>query len=154
MREIGKIVSIEREKLSLVLETGTGCSSCDVVDKPDTAMGCHACSLFGSKKMKTVDAVNRSNLPLKVGDLVVIYLDPKKTIFAAFLLFIFPLLAFLACYAAATLFAPAPAESVKILVGAAGFAGAYLLLFLRRMFRKMKDWPEVVEKFDPQRDGR
>src|SRR4030042_3198694 len=150
MREIGKVVSIEREKLSLELVTEAACASCDVEHKPDSRSGCQACSLFRSKKIKTMDAVNRKNIPLAVGDRVVVFLDPKKTVFAAFLLFIFPLLAFFACYTAAPLIASAPVESVKILAGAAGFVGAYLLLFLRRMFRKMKDWPEVVEKYNPE----
>jgi positive regulator of sigma E activity len=150
MREIGRIVRIEREKLSLVITTDESCATCGGGSGENGATGCKACSLFGTKSAKTIDAINRKDLPLREGDMVVVYLDPKKTIFAAFLLFIFPLLVFLGGYAVPTLAAPPPAESVRIICGVAGFVVAYLLLFLRRLVRKAKDWPEVVEKYEPR----
>jgi positive regulator of sigma E activity len=153
MKEIGRIIRIEREKLLLALESEAACASCDVDKGKEAAVGCQSCSLFGSGKPRTLDAVNRKGLSLSVGDRVVVYLDPKKTVLAAFLLFIFPLLAFLTCYILVTLIVSQPAESVKILAGAAGFVAAYLFLFLRRTIRKMKDWPEVIDKYESGRNG-
>jgi positive regulator of sigma E activity len=153
MREIGKIVNIEREKVSLAITGDEACASCGGGMTSDGAAGCPGCSVFGSKNVKTIDAVNRKHLSLDVGDMVVVYLQPRKTVWAAFLLFIFPLLVFFAGYTVLGWLVPPPAESVKILCGVAGIAISYLVLFLVRKVRKTKDWPEVVGKYDPE-DGK
>ena len=150
MREIGKIVSIEREKISLAITGDETCASCGGGNAADGAAGCPGCSVFGSKNVKTIDAVNRNHLSLAVGDVVEVYLPPRKTVWAAFLLFVFPLLVFFAGYAAAGWLVPSSADGVKIICGAAGIAAAYLALFLVRRVRKTKDWPEVVGKYNPE----
>jgi positive regulator of sigma E activity len=153
MREIGRVIKVERGMVTLALESKQGCSACTAnSDAADRARllgsegGCPVCAAFTSDRANTLEALNRRELSIAPGDRVVIYLDPKKTVMAAFFLFVLPLIAFVLGYAALALLGPGLPDEARIIGGTVGFALAYVVAFIRRLIRKTKDWPEVVEK--------
>ncbi|HEQ72415.1 MAG TPA: hypothetical protein ENN69_07990 [Spirochaetia bacterium] len=149
MREIGHIIRIENEKISLVVETSADCASCGVPQGNGVTHGCTSCTMFASKKKRTLSAVNRRGLSLAVGDRIVVALAPGKAILQAFLFFIFPLLFFLAGYGITALADPGSPEVIQVVSGLIGMAAAFLLVVVVRIVRHTKDWPEVVAKEGP-----
>jgi positive regulator of sigma E activity len=145
MKEIGRVTEVGRGTVTLALESESACSGC-AARGGEPAAGCPVCAVFSSEKLKTIDAVVRGGLALAVGDRVVVYYDPKKTAATALLVFVLPLAALLLGYGAVALLRPSAAEAWRFLGGAAGFALSFLFVFLRRLVRKTKDWPEVIEK--------
>ncbi len=162
MREIGRVISLEGEVVSLALENEPACAGCAIRPAGDgrepgasageetravaDLSGCPVCAAFASGKTNTLKAVNAGNLPLQAGDRVVVTLEAKKTVTAALLLFVLPLAAFMIGYASLLVLSPSTPEEFRLLGGAVGFALSYLFVFVRRLIRKKKDWPVVVEK--------
>ena len=113
-----------------------------VVLCPDEACeSCAACAAFGRNKPQAVKTFNSSNLALKPGDFVEIYMAPGRTVKAAFMVLILPLVFFFGVYTAVGRLG-VDAEGLKILAGAIGFGAVFLLNYVTRGNRK--DLPEVV----------
>ena len=152
MTEIGRVISLERGIVSLALENETACGGCAVRPVGDgqgpasPASVCPVCAAFGHDKPRTLAAVNSAHLQLAVGDRVVVFLDPKKTVAGAIFLFVLPLSAFLLSYAALLILMPSAPDEARLLCGAIGFALSYFFVFMRRLIRNRKDWPVVIEK--------
>jgi positive regulator of sigma E activity len=151
MRETGRVIEVEREKIVLALESDTACTACEFAEMGGGAAGCPACGLFSQGGTKTLDAVNPRHFPLAVGDRVTVFLAPGKTVVAAFFFFVLPLVLFIFGYGAAAFIWPASAEAVKTIAGAGGFIAACVIAGLRGILRRKRDWPEVIEKRMPNR---
>jgi len=153
MREIGRVTSLERGIVHLALENELLCSGCESGPEGTRAAGgraagCTVCGALAGDRQRTIQADNPSRLPLQVGDRVVVTLDNKKTVWAALLVFVLPVAAFLLGYAALLVALPSVQEGTHLLGGAAGFGLAVLIAFVWRLARKKKDWPQVIEKVE------
>lgn len=109
---------------------------------PDEACeSCAACAAFGRNKPQVVKTMNTRSLPLKPGDFVEIYLATGRTIKAAFMVLILPLVCFFALYAGIGRLGVA-SEALRVLAGSLGLAAVFGLNYLSRGNRN--DLPEVV----------
>ncbi|MCK5153155.1 MAG: SoxR reducing system RseC family protein [Spirochaetales bacterium] len=132
MTEQGKITDINGEEIIL------SCSS--------LSGGCKSCSgnSFCSTNGKVFSALNGENINLKSGDTVEIYLPPGQTIFAGFMVLIFPLLSFILFFAAGSwLFNGS--EGLGILSGLAGLAAGFYITYKYNQISKQKNTPQITK---------
>jgi len=132
VEEIGKIVSINGQLVKVEIEPKGACSHCSakVICNPS------------GNKMYT-EAINERGA--KVGDTVRLEMNPRSVIFAAFLIFIFPIIAFGIGFAILRLITKT--DSVSVL-GGIGFLVIYFLFLKRldeRISRGKKFKPIVTE---------
>lgn len=107
---------------------------------PDEACtSCAACAAFDRNKPQVVRNRNPRDLALAPGDFVEIYLAPGRTIRAAALVLILPLVLFFAAYLAAGRWGLS--EPLRVGAGATGLAAAFVFNFLRR--GSPADLPEI-----------
>ena len=129
---------VERAIVSKVEENGV----IRVIMCPDEACeSCAACAAFDRNKPQIVKTFNASDLPLKSGDFVEIYMATGRTIKAAFMVLILPLIVFFSLYMGSGR-AGMGSEAVRLLIGAAGLAVVFGLNYLRR--GNPKDLPQVL----------
>ncbi|MDC7241504.1 MAG: SoxR reducing system RseC family protein [Spirochaetales bacterium] len=103
---------------------------------------------FWNVKERTFPAENPENFSLEKGDMVEILVDPMDSIKAAFMIFILPLIVFLAFYGAASLF-----TSVEGLLYLAGVIGLCAGLGFNGVLRKLKGpgrLPVIQKKMTPE----
>ena len=103
---------------------------------------------FWKVKERTFPAENPENLFLLKGDMVEILVDPGDAIKAAFMIFMLPLLGFLAFYGVASLLTSI--EVVLFLAGVLGLAGG---LGFNGLLRKVKGpgrLPVIQKKMTPE----
>ncbi len=96
---------------------------------------------FWKVKEKNFPARNGKSLEIHEGDMVEILVDPRGAIKAAFLMFIFPLLCFLAAYKVGELFFSI--EPLLYLIGVGGLAGGFGLIALMRKIKGPGEMPEI-----------
>ncbi|MCK5673268.1 MAG: SoxR reducing system RseC family protein [Spirochaetales bacterium] len=132
MTEQGKITDITGEEIILSCSSLTG--------------GCKSCSgnSFCSTNGKVFSALNGENINLKSGDTVEIYLPPGQTIFAGFMVLIFPLLSFIVFYVAGSwLFNGS--EGLGVLSGVLGLAAGFGITFQYNKISKQKNTPQITK---------
>jgi len=110
--------------------------------------GCTLCLLGRPEAKTTIEAENRRNLPVEVGDTVEIFLSPAKAIKAAFFILILPLLLFLALYGVGKELIGIESEGANVLIGASGLIGGLLLNLAAKKLRRAPDLPEVTRIVD------
>jgi len=131
MTEQGKITDIIGEEIILSCSSLTG--------------GCKSCSgnSFCSTNGKVFSALNGENINLKSGDTVEIYLPPGQTIFAGFMVLIFPLLSFIVFFVAGSwLFNGS--EGLGVLSGVLGLAVGFGITFQYNKISKQKNTPQIT----------
>lgn len=132
MREIGTIVKIKGDIVTLKFQQSEACESCG--------------SSFCNTKDRVFEAKNSKNLPLSEGETVAVYLPTGKTIGASFMLLIFPLLLFILLFLGAGNVFPESGEGLQALAGLAGLGIGFGISIFLRKFRKTSDMPEIIEK--------
>jgi positive regulator of sigma E activity len=109
---------------------------------PDEACeSCAACAAFDRNKPQVVKTSNPGGLPLKSGDFVEVYMATGRTIKAAFMVLILPLICFFALYMGSGRLGLG-SEAARVLLGAAGLAAVFGYNYLRR--GNPKDLPQVL----------
>ena len=105
---------------------------------------CESCSSsFCSVKARTFQAAFASDVRVKVGDDVEIFMPPSKAIGAGFLVLIFPLLVFIGVYLA---FGFLENEAAQVGAGLGGLAAGFGLVFLIGR-RQTHELPRIVRVF-------
>jgi sigma-E factor negative regulatory protein RseC len=132
MTEQGRITDINGEEIILSCSSLTG--------------GCKSCSgnSFCSTNGKVFSALNGKNIDLKSGDTVEIYLPPGQTIFAGFMVLIFPLLSFIVFYITGSwLFNGS--EGLGVLSGVLGLAAGFGITYMYNKISKKKNTPQITK---------
>jgi len=132
MVEQGKITDINGEEIIL------SCSS--------LSGGCQKCkaSSFCSTDGKIFSALNGKNIDLKSGDTVEIFLPTGRTVFAGFMVLIFPLLSFIVFFAAGSwLFNGS--EGLGVLSGVLGLVVGFGITFQYNKISKQKNTPQITK---------
>lgn len=131
MIEQGKITAINGDEIVL------SCAS--------LSEGCKNCSgnSFCSSNGKVFSAINDKEIDLKSGDTVEIYLPPGRTVFAGFMVLIFPLLLFILFFAVgAWLFNGS--EGPGVLSGILGLIVGFGITYLYNRLNKQKNTPHIT----------
>jgi len=115
--------------------------------------GCTLCLLGRPESTVAIEAENRRNLPVEIGDIVEIFLSPAKAIRAAFCVLILPLLLFLALYGLGKELVGIESEGTNVLIGACGLIGGLLLNLAAKKLRRDPDLPEVTRIVDAVSDA-
>ncbi|MDH4127908.1 MAG: SoxR reducing system RseC family protein [Spirochaetota bacterium] len=137
MKEIGQVVEINGNKLTLLLDPSSNCGSCN------------SCSSGGNSKNKSICLDNTINA--KLNDLVILSLSPSKGIFISIILYVFPILMLILGYFVGNYFDDESdihtTESYLAII----FSFIFLLLglliiyfFDKLMYRKNKLSPKIV----------
>jgi len=131
MLEQGKITDINGEEVIL------SCSS--------LSGGCKSCSgnSFCSTNGKNFSALNEKNIDLKSGDTVELFLPPGQTIFAGFMVLIFPLLSFILFFITGSWIFYG-SEGLGIISGILGLAAGFYITFLYNKVHKRKNTPQIT----------
>ena len=111
--------------------------------------GCQSCAAHGfcgGVNDKTFEAWNLHDLELEPGSSVEVNLPTGKTIGAAFMVMIFPLiLFFLFFYGAGRLFGN-PGEGIQVIGGLVGIAAGFGINFVINRKPNKKNMPEITRK--------
>ena len=131
MTEQGKIKTIKGDEIIL------SCSSLNG--------GCKKCSAssFCSTSGNEFSALNDNKIDLKSGDTVEIYLPPGQTIFAGFMVLIFPLLSFILFFAVGSWIFNS-SEGTGVLFGISGLAAGFGITYLYNKMSKQKNTPRIT----------
>ncbi|MEA1911226.1 MAG: SoxR reducing system RseC family protein [Spirochaetota bacterium] len=131
MTEQGKITDINGEEIIL------SCSS--------LSGGCQKCkaSSFCSTDGKIFSAINGIDIDLKQGDTVEIYMPTGQTIFAGFMVLIFPLLSFILFFITGSWLSNG-SEGLGILSGILGLAAGFGITFYYNKINKRKNTPRIT----------
>jgi len=89
---------------------------------------------------------DKLGLDLKTGDCVRVYFSPGKTIFASFMVLIFPCLLFIFFYFTLGALFSVESQVVRALFGVAGLAAGFGISLLLKKRRGVEDLPEVSKK--------
>lgn len=130
MKETGIVNKVDGNRVTVGCGAEQSCSSC-------SGGNC------GSRK-RLYEAVNVDGLKVEIGDLVEIYLDTRKAVASAFMVFILPLLLFAAGYLVAKAFDGTGGEGFLALGGLLGLAAGFGISFLYSKGRKAKDMAIVT----------
>jgi len=132
MTELGEITDIDGEEIVL------SCSS--------LSGGCKSCSgnSFCSANGKFFTALNEKKINLKSGDTVEFYMPPGRTIFAGFMVLIFPLISFIAFYGLSTAFF-GNNEGIGVFSGILGLAAGFAITFYYNKVNKRKNTPRITK---------
>ncbi|MCB5231247.1 MAG: SoxR reducing system RseC family protein [Sphaerochaetaceae bacterium] len=137
MYEYASVISVENNDTINV--------SCDT----SACQGCKA-GAFCQTKGKSFKAANSNQLPIDIGDMVEIYLPPGKTVFAAFMALLVPLLLFPVGYYLGEALAPSSSEIVKVLFGVLGMALGFLISRIFSHFKAKDYTPQITRVIDPK----
>jgi positive regulator of sigma E activity len=145
-------VSVEREERGVVIGAGGGRAHVRIARSME-CNDCHGCRLFQKDELVIIEALDR--LGVSAGDSVRVGTEGASALKAALLLFVFPLVLFLAGYAAGAALAPAlgiptASERLGVAVGAVCFCGAFLMLrlFTRGRAGAPAERSVILEKLD------
>lgn len=116
-----------------------------VMIEHDCQEACLHCSQKDKKESLLV--YNKSHLVLKPGDKVEIYAAPAKTILAGFLVFIVPLLLFIAFYFAGHLLFKSRDDLIPFLCGISGIVFGFLLNVGIKLIRRQEELPEITKVY-------
>ncbi len=132
MTELGKITDINGEEIVL------SCSS--------LSGGCKNCSgnSFCSANGKSFSALNEKHFNLKSGDTVEIYLPPGRTVFAGFMVLIFPLISFIGFYGLSTAIF-GNNEGIGVIFGILGLAAGFAVTFYYNKVNKKRNTPRITK---------
>ena len=114
----------------------------------DSCQACAAHGFCGGVNDKTFDAWNSHDFELEPGNQVEVHLPTGKTIGAAFMVMIFPLLLFVVFFYAAKFVIPGAGEGIQVIGGLAGIAAGFGLNFLINRKPKQSSMPDIVKKLD------
>lgn len=134
MLEKARVIKIDDDVVSLACSDGEGCSSCA------------AHGICGGVNDRTFEAVNSDRLELAPGDTVEVLLPTGKTIKAAFMVMIFPLLLFFVFFYGAGRLIESAGEGIQVLFGVAGIAAGIGINFLSNSKSRKKGMPEITRK--------
>ncbi len=132
MTENGTVKKIEGKIVTITCGNKELCSSCK-------ASICTA-------KGREFQALNSKGIPIQEGDIVDIFLPPKRAIASAFIVLIVPLILFIALYILSGRLFGIQGEGMKIVVGLAGIAIGFGISYLYSKMRKQVDYPEIIQK--------
>ena len=132
MNENAIVYEIQDDKIKVVIENG--CSE-----------SCLHCSQ-GIKRQSFL-VHKKPDLMLKIGDRVEIYMAPQKTILAAFLIFIVPIILFFIFYFTGKIISGAGDELIPFFCGLGGIGAGFLLNFIIKVLRKQEDLPEIIKVY-------
>jgi len=129
MREEGTVVAVKGEAVVVELAPRGGCGRCRLC-------------IPGPAGMMRVEAENKDRAG--IGDRVVLDIDDRRQLRAAFLVYILPVAGFMAGYAVAAMFSPS--EGAGLAAGLSALAGVYLAVryYDRRITRRGEMWRKVV----------
>lgn len=122
MKQIGIVEKIEDGMLRVRIKRATACGE-----------NCASCSGNCKATDQVVTAVNKAGA--KVGDNVLLEMNSKNVLLAAFLVYILPLLVLFCVYA--VVYAMTKSEGMSTLAGI--FAMLFIFFFVRILDRRLKD---------------
>ncbi|MGE5557726.1 MAG: SoxR reducing system RseC family protein [Bacillota bacterium] len=141
MEQIGVVKELEDGMALLVMERHQSCNKCG------------ACMIGGAPHLELWLS---NKIKAEVGDRVVIYIPEGRLLRLAFMVYILPLLFFLAGYILGTKVWPRPAhgEAGSIATGILSAAAFYcwIYFFDRRFGRKAQNQPEIVRIISEHRE--
>ncbi len=113
---------------------------------------CKSCSGSGfcNIKIREIEVRNPRNLEVHPGDTIEIYLPPGKTIFAGFLVMIFPLLLFGLFFMLTGRIFPGTGEGIRVLAGVAGITAGFLISWAYSKLTNSRNIPEIVKVTDQE----
>jgi len=136
-----------REKVTILKVDGRILTvRCSAVDQCASCAGRGFCS---APKERQFNAVNRYGLPLRPGQQVEIVLPAGKTIGAAFMVLILPLVLFCVLFIAGGRLFGIVHEGEKALLGLSGLAAGFGLSLLLNRNRKERNMP-YVDRPEPE----
>ncbi len=134
MLETATVIKINNNTVTLTCSDSEHCNSCA------------AHGVCGGTQDKTFEAWNSQGFDLEKGGRVEVYLPTGKTIGAAFMVMIFPLLMFFAGFYGVSIFFPEPIEGVRVLAGVIGIAAGFGINFLINKKPSKKNMPQITRK--------
>ncbi len=126
MTERARVIEIHEDSAMLECFENSGCESCS--------------SSFCNVKVRTFQAAVTSEVRVKIGDQVEVFLPPSKAIGAGFFVLIFPLLLFVGVYLA---FGFLENEGAQVGAGLGGLVAGFGLVYLIGR-RRRHDLPRIV----------
>ena len=132
MRQKGTIRELHDDHIVVGCGTTGGCQSCSSV----------FCSEKEGEDESVFQVSNPKGIDLNIGDDVEIFLDPRRTIAAGFLVLILPLILFGAGFLIASRYTDL--ELVQALVGILGLGVGFFIGYLRKKASGDRDLPEIV----------
>lgn len=135
MKELGRVIKIKGDEITVHIIRDSDAKSCDG--------NCASCKGQGPKgEMKVL---NSRKLGVEEGDIVEIYYPPSKTIAAAFMILILPLIFFILFYYGANILFPGIEEVGSFLAGTGGIAAGFLLNLIFSKIRKNRELPYITK---------
>lgn len=134
MKVIAKVVSFNNETAQLSCPDSKGCGSCS------------AHGICGGAKDRSFNAYSPEITQLKKGDTVEVLLPTGKTIGAAFMVMIFPLILFFVFFIATKMLLKSPPDWLSVLAGTIGIAIGFIINFLKNLTQKKSSLPRIIKK--------
>ncbi|MDC7124765.1 MAG: SoxR reducing system RseC family protein [Spirochaetales bacterium] len=134
MTETAAVIEVKDDVAILACPDSESCSSCA------------AHGICGGAKDRQFEAFNINQINLEKGDVVEVLLPTGKTIGAAFMVMLFPLILFLLFFGATGLILENPEEGVKVLSGVVGLAAGFGINLLLNRKQKKKNLPQIIKK--------
>ncbi len=135
MLEKATVIRINNDVVTLACGDSESCQSCA------------AHGFCGGVNDKTFEAVNINGYELEPGSKVEVFLPTGKTIGAAFMVMIFPLLLFFVFFFGIRLLLESAGEGIQVLSGLAGIAAGFGINFITSRKAGKKGMPEITRKF-------
>ncbi len=136
MTELVKIKEIEGSRV-LCTCTTSACKSCS---------GSGFCNI----KIREIEVRNPKGLEIHPGNTIEIYLPPGKTIFAGFMVMIFPLILFGLFFMITGKIFPGTGEGIRVLAGVAGIAVGFLTSWGYSRITNSRNIPEIIKVTDQE----
>ena len=132
MRQKGTIRELHDDHIVVGCGTTGGCQSCSSA----------FCSGKEGEDESVFQVSNPNGIDVDIGDDVEIFLDPRRTIAAGFLVLISPLILFASGFIIASRFTDL--ELVQALAGILGLSVGFFVAYLRKKASGERDLPEIV----------
>ena len=132
MRQKGTIRELHDDHIVVSCGTSGGCQNCSSL----------SCSGKEGADVSVFTVSNPKGLDVDIGDEAEIYLDPRRTIAAGFLVLILPLILFGAGFLGTSRFTES--EILQALGGMLGLGAGFFIGYLRKKASGDRDRPEIV----------
>lgn len=118
----------------------------DVVTVSCGADACKSCTTsFCGAKGRSFPAINETGAVLAKDDEVTVYAPPGRTVFAAFVVLILPLVLFVGGYFAIGAIAPSAGDGARILGGIVGLVAGFGVATIFGRARRAQNLPRVTQ---------
>ncbi|MBR5448125.1 MAG: SoxR reducing system RseC family protein [Clostridia bacterium] len=138
MKKVAEIVSVKGNIVDVKVERSTMCDGCAAKEKNGKCSCSHA-SLLGESRAFVSEAV--CNIPVKVGDTVIIETADSRVLWNALVVFILPIIIFIAAHALTLKLTSS--EGLSLTLGAIAFVLSFTVIGVAEK-SKRKKLPDIT----------